>query len=139
MPPAPTPFADRIWQYVDRTPHDGCWLWTAGCNSLGYGRTSEGGRDLYAHRVVYELLIGPIPDGTELDHLCRTPACVNPRHLEPVTHRENIRRGHFKRTEKTHCPAGHPYSGANLWIGRRGDGRTFRMCRSCNNGRRHAA
>lgn len=71
---------------------NGCWLWT-GCRSNGYGQIGMDGRMMLAHRLAYELIIGPIPTGLHIDHLCRTPLCVNPAHLEPVTPAENIRRG----------------------------------------------
>ena len=81
---------DRFWSKVEKSA--GCWLWTAGlCH--GYGQFSFLGLDVRAHRFAYELLVGPIPAGLEIDHLCRDRACVNPDHLEPVTHRENGLRG----------------------------------------------
>jgi hypothetical protein len=88
-----TPLADRLWSKVDKT--DGCWLFTGALNNKGYGVIHErgkGGTNLYAHRVSYGLLVGPIPDDLELDHLCRVTRCVNPEHLEAVTHAENMRR-----------------------------------------------
>lgn len=78
---------------ADRTP-DGCWEWTRGCATSGYGVvTLPGGGSRHAHRVVYELMVGPIPEGMEPDHLCKNKPCVNPAHLEPVTRSENVRRG----------------------------------------------
>lgn len=109
---------------------DGCWLWTGRPNAGGYGRVRQGARGtpiLYAHRVLYEALVGPVPAGLELDHLCRMPACVRPDHLEPVTHRENIVRGESpvaKQARKTHCKNGHELSAPT----RRG-----RICRTCLN------
>lgn len=83
--------ASRFWLRVHKT--DDCWLWTSTLRR-GYGRFwIAPGRFVPAHRFAYELLVGPIPEGLELDHLCRNPACVNPAHLDPVTHRENVRRG----------------------------------------------
>lgn len=73
-----------------------CWVWLRSRNHLGYG---SAGRGVWAHRMMYKRHIGPIPEGLELDHLCRNPSCVNPEHLEPVTHQENIRRAkHVKLT-----------------------------------------
>jgi len=88
--------AERFWPKVERWDPDWCWQWTASRHPLGYGRMGLGGKDggmAYAHRVSYELHFGPIPNGLELDHLCRNPGCVNPKHLEPVSHRENLLRG----------------------------------------------
>ena len=110
---------------------DGCWLWTACVNKKGYGQVGIGGREKrLAHRVLYEAMVGPIPDGLELDHLCRTPACVRPGHLEPVTHAENMARG--AHSLKTHCPKGHEYTEANTRLGR-GQGRKCRTCHRVNN------
>lgn len=78
-------------------PLTGCWNWLKFKDRHGYGHKNlpraEGGKPVLAHRWVYEQLRGPIPDGASLDHLCRNPSCVNPDHLEPVTHTENVRRG----------------------------------------------
>jgi hypothetical protein len=94
----------------------------------GYGAFMVGGRNVRVHRWAYETLVGPIPDGLVIDHLCRVRNCVNPDHLEPVTHRENIRRGEagaWNRV-KTHCPQGHEYTPENT----RYSG-TTRNCREC--------
>jgi hypothetical protein len=119
----------RFWKHVEITPS--CWLWTASVISTGYGQIfSEPGKMMLAHRLSYELHVGPIPPGSELDHLCRNPKCVNPEHLEAVSHYENVRRGESgsaRNARKTHCPKGHPYSGANLLVGRSG----ARRCREC--------
>lgn len=89
---------ERFWQKVERT--DSCWLWLGAKNDKGYGqlcrtgaRNGEPARLIYAHRVSYELMIGLIPEGLVIDHLCRNASCVNPAHLEAVTFTENVRRG----------------------------------------------
>lgn len=73
-----------------------CWVWKGKPNGAGYGRTQQNKKTVLAHRAVYELHMGPIPPGLELDHLCRVPICVNPDHLDPVTHLVNVRRGRAK-------------------------------------------
>ncbi len=86
------PLAERFWANVEKT--DLCWRWTAHLDrKTGYGRLLVDGGMVGAHRIAYQLLVGPIPEGLDLDHLCRNKACVNPDHLEPVTQQENIRRG----------------------------------------------
>jgi hypothetical protein len=85
----------RFEDVVDIQGPDGCWEWTSTRMSAGYGQMWDGtrGRTQGAHRLFYEAFIGPIPEGLELDHLCRNRACVRPDHLEPVTRRENLLRG----------------------------------------------
>lgn len=85
------PLAKRFWEKVQKT--EACWLWTATCDVHGYGRFAVGGTPVLAHRVGYELMHGAIPEGLELDHLCRNPSCVRPDHLQPVSHTTNMRRG----------------------------------------------
>jgi hypothetical protein len=104
---------ERSMRMVSPEPNSGCWLWMGAVTNGGYGIINIGGRKpppTRAHRLTYELLVGPIPEGLELDHLCRVPCCVNPKHLEPVTHAENVRRGNAGKnmSERTHCPKGHP-------------------------------
>lgn len=102
-----------------------CWLWTGTIRSGGYGRW-PGEKGSLAHRVSYELHRGPIPAGMQIDHLCRIRHCVNPDHLEPVTHAQNARRGAF--ATKTHCSNGHPYDAENTYIDKTGS----RKCRACD-------
>lgn len=109
---------------------DGCWLWT-GATSSGYGVMKRVGRSMYVHRALYELLVGPIPDGLHIDHLCRTTQCCNPAHLEPVTPQENNRR----RPTKTHCAQGHLFTPESTYI--RPDTGT-RQCATCQQERARA-
>ena len=90
---------DRFMAFVIPEPNTGCWLWVGGGNGKGYGkfRPESSGRNMRAHRFAYEHFVGKIPAGMQLDHLCRVRCCVNPQHLEPVTCRENIIRGHAAR------------------------------------------
>jgi hypothetical protein len=122
----------RFWRKV--LIGDECWPWT-GAQSGGYGNFWRGGSTGRAHRFSYELMVGAIPKGLTLDHLCRNRACVRPDHLEPVTNRENIMRGEgvtARRARRTHCPKGHPFSGDNLYVTPAG----VRHCRACRKERR---
>lgn len=140
----PAPLSDRLLEKT--TPgHGGCVIWTAGLNA-GYGvlYVASEKAPRRAHRLSYELFVGPIPDGLQLDHLCHTRdaacpggeclhrRCINPHHLEPVTNQENARRSPHTQVgsniRKTHCPQGHPYSGENL----RFDPCGGRHCKSCD-------
>lgn len=114
-----------------------CWEWTSGKNSKGYGRVhaTKLERGAMAHRVMYELVRGPIPEGLTLDHLCRNRACVNPDHLEAVTNRLNIIRGSSPAADnanKATCLRGHALSGRNVWIAKDGS----RVCKECQRVRR---
>lgn len=96
----------RIEDRLAMVPECGCWIWLGELNRNGYGRISLGGKRLMAHRVLYELMVGPIGEGLVLDHLCRMRCCVNPAHMEPVTVRENTLRGLaklFTKKEELQC------------------------------------
>ncbi len=118
----------RFESKVERT--DTCWLWVGATNSRGYGCWGVEGVSHLAHRVAYEVLVGPIPEGLTIDHLCFNKLCVNPAHLEPVTRRENIRRA-YELSKPTHCPQGHEYSERNTYLKPRAGGHLNRICRLC--------
>lgn len=128
----------RFWAKVDKNgpipehrPELGpCWLWTGGTWSKGYGQFWNGQRGVSAHCYAYEIQYGSIPDGLQVDHLCRALTCVNAAHLEAVTGRVNVLRGTGPTAiniSKTHCPKGHPYDLLNTFWDRKG----YRKCRSC--------
>lgn len=111
-------------------PDTGCWLWD-GATTVGYGRIKRNSRIDMAHRITYELFVGPIPENLTIDHLCRVRSCVNPAHLEPVTIAVNVMRGESlpaRNARKTHCPQGHPYDDENTYVN---PTTGWRLCRSC--------
>lgn len=110
-----------------------CWLWAGPKGNEDYGRIWIDGKYRPAHRIIYEALVGEIKEGLEPDHLCRVTACVNPDHIEPVTHAENMRRAMiFKR--KTHCKKGHELIADNLkWSYSKERGYATRQCKLCYN------
>lgn len=121
--------AEIVWQRIERQA-DGCWFWTGAISNTGYG--TYGKPAALAHRLVYELLVEPIPEGLQIDHLCRNRACVNPSHLEPVSQRTNLARGESPtaiNARKTECPQGHPYDADNTYVNPKTG---WRMCRTCN-------
>lgn len=117
----------------------GCWEWQGNLCKRGYGRIFNGGlnnRYPMAHRWAYEYFIGKIPKGLVLDHSCYNPKCVNPDHLEPVTHYENvIKRGRsnasYLNSIKTHCLRGHEFKKGSYYVGRSRHGKT-RVCKKCH-------
>lgn len=106
---------------------EGCWLWD-GWHALGYADVWWESRPQRVHRVVYSLVVAPIPDGVHAHHLCHNKGCVNPAHIEPIAAADHTRLHHPLRT---HCPQGHPYEGANVHVTRKPDGRLKRTCRTC--------
>lgn len=124
VPVANAPIRERFRAKVDfdgpvplHNPALGpCHLWLAACTGNGYGQFRWGGQMGLAHRFIYTETFGAIPDGMQLDHLCRVRNCVNVAHLEVVTNRQNGERAKPFLVVKTRCPKGHPYSGENLWV-----------------------
>lgn len=115
------------------TIDDDCWNWFGAMLPNGYGSIQRDRRQTGAHRAMFELLRGPIPDGMVIDHLCRNRRCVNPAHMEPVTSRVNVLRGEghtARNAKKTHCVHGHPFDAENTYevVVR---GRVWRQCRAC--------
>lgn len=109
--------------------HAGCWDWQGAKNSRGYGCVTNGkGTSMLAHRRAYMELVGEIPEGLQIDHLCMNKACVNPAHLEPVTQLENTRRASAL---ITHCKQGHPFEGDNLRVVTHRAGKPHRVCVTC--------
>lgn len=120
---------ERFWSKVVKS--DGCWRWLGAPQPDGYALIKIAHQMRPAHKVAYEYTIGAVPDGLQLDHLCRNRGCVNPAHLEPVTARENTMRSPIAlgalNARKTHCPQGHPYDESNTVVTS-----SRRTCRICN-------
>jgi hypothetical protein len=135
----------RFWSKVDKTgaPYFGlgsCWEWTAQRTPNGYGRFWPGSAGVLAHRWAYEALVGLIPEGLQLDHLCRNRGCCNPAHLEPVTNAENQRRGFGPpglHARATHCKRGHEFTEENTY--RRPSRSHVRECLTCLRDRQRVA
>lgn len=119
---------ERFWAKVNKGAT--CWEWTGTTAGRGYGSLTIRQRTKYAHRVSYELCVGPIPDGLEIDHLCKNILCVNPDHLEAVTHWENNRRSgsiSARQMRQTHCKRGHEFTPENTYI----QPPNMRSCKTC--------
>lgn len=134
------PIAERFWEKVDRdgplpevAPELGqCWIWTASLDGRGYGQigTGVGKGVVKAYRWAWVDANGDVPEGLELDHLCRVKQCVRPGHLQPVTQRTNNLRSNSasaQRARSTQCPQGHPYDDENTYV----DRTRARHCRTC--------
>jgi hypothetical protein len=141
----------RILSRIDRRGADDCWLWTDRITEAGYATYGVPGTTAFVHRWMYQRFVGPIPDGAELDHRChsddkRCPGgpcvhrrCVNPQHLEAVSHRTNMLRGRGVSAEnvvKTHCLNGHPFDAGNTYIHPK---KGTRRCRACQSERSRKA
>lgn len=125
-------FLERFWKKVSKDSDTGCWLWIGATNNQDYGQINLGApvyRLILAHRASWEIHHGPILDGLTIDHRCRNRKCVNPDHLEPVTHTVNVERGEcgIVNRSKTHCPSGHIYDEENTYLYE-----DRRYCRECN-------
>ena len=141
---------ERFYRYVMPEPMTGCWLWIGAGNENGYGLfgipsdTRNASRRFWklikAHRYSYQLHKGEIPEGMDLDHLCRLRCCVNPNHLEAVTRKENLNRGMgvLRYGKITHCPKGHEYTEDNTRIEVSKEGWRQRRCRQCHRIRNQA-
>lgn len=133
MPPkgygTPKRTAARFWSRVMLQGRGECALWLGAQTASGHGVFWWNGKSTTAHRYAYESIVGPIPADCEIDHLCRVRACVNPSHLEPVSHVENVQRGigGWNSTFRTHCPRGHEYTPENTFLTAAGS----RGCREC--------
>ena len=143
MPPKQTPAVDRA---LAKVSYDhGCWVFHGSRLKAGYGKIlkdgGRGGEMALVHRVIYEAFVGPIPDGFDLDHLCRNTSCCNPLHLEAVDRSENVRRGigwekgavvaAEKARAKAHCAKGHEFTPENTYLFTTPAGETKRFCRTC--------
>jgi hypothetical protein len=123
-----------MWRRLEGGVEDDCILWEGAVDRHGYGRTSNyyteqpSKRTRLAHRMAYGEVVGSIPDGMELDHLCEVRLCVNPAHLEPVTRAENQRR---RRERRTHCKNGHEVAGDNVYEWKNKQGHVRKGCRTC--------
>ena len=132
--PSPHPVPERvrlgIWQRVEVGSLTQCWPWRLSTGSHGYGQVGwslgDGRHSMTtAHRVAWQALFGPLPEGLTVDHVCHNRVCCNPTHLRLLTNRDNA--ADNGQRDKSHCPKGHVYAGTNLIVNRKG----HRFCRRC--------
>ncbi|WP_369377644.1 HNH endonuclease signature motif containing protein [Streptomyces sp. cg36] len=131
----PRDWTDRFLAKI-RDGEGGCWEWTGHIKPNGYGQVRIGDHKHHVHRLAYEVMVGPIPPGLVIDHLCRNRRCLRPDHLEPVPQRTNILRGEgptARNARRTHCVRGHRFDTANTYVRPSG----ARNCRACRTGDRH--
>ena len=128
---------EKLLNKIIKDEETGCWNYTGSLRkNTGYGQFYANNKNLLAHRVAYEVLVGPIPEGMLVCHTCNNKKCCNPEHLKIGTHQENIQDAHrdglctYKNAKKTHCPTGHPYDEVNTKIYR-----NMRYCRQCERDR----
>lgn len=119
----------RMQNKIKINKNNNCWEWVGSNNGVGYGEIRINNKKKYTHRIVYELLVGPIPENKQIDHLCRNRCCCNPEHLEPVTPKENVNRGITEKPHliKEYCINGHLYS-ENTYDRPDGKGRNCVQC-----------
>lgn len=126
MTPPKISIEERFWSHVNKRgpkhPELGhCWQWKLRPSSNGYGSFSVNNHPVLVHRWAYKFLVGPIPEGLTIDHLCRNRMCVRPSHLEPVTQAENNRRSIRHAIERIKCKKGHLFT----------QGKNQKHCRTC--------
>jgi hypothetical protein len=131
------PLAERLLSNIEISP-GGCWVWRGMVNKDGYGRIRAYGKRVFTHRVAYELLVGPIPEGLTIDHICGHHRCLCPDHLEPTTGVENVLRG--GNSAKTHCIHGHAFDEENTHYAvnlKQPHRPHIRQCKECMRTRQH--
>ncbi len=124
---------ERFMKFVYPVTESGCWLWTGASRTRGYGTFHLNRKNRPAHRISHEIFKGPIPEGFDIDHLCKVTCCVNPDHIEAVTVHENVKRGRgciARFINATHCKYGHLLDESNVFMKKTAVGVT-RVCIAC--------